>query len=417
MAHEWKVIDLYEEEGRTSGKKYRARVRINGKYKNKSFDEHHKAEAWAETLALDVKQKKVVAGSTKVWELAQEYCAECRSLGRTDLWIKEIQWWAGKYLKAGLTDIAADGFQTKAMTYIAEMKTKKGEASDGYKTKGRTVLKALSKFAYDNRYLPYDALARMKLKSSGGRKEKKVFTIEEIRVLVNPIHEFKNGPDRALLEYAMKSHDSIQAAADSIGMKRKSAYYLLNPYPKPLEDHYWLWAVLMAYTGQRPTMAAYLRWEWIDWDNNLIKIPPECPGNKPKRYVYCELELELRTILEERYHVGKQGRIAHEALPEKECARSKIFDTYLRRCKIDKQGRSAHSLRHCCGSLMAAMKLPDLSIAKRLGHATNSEMNHYASGAITMRKQVLAEGWGDSFYFNRTAPTDAIVITDDEATA
>jgi len=415
MAHEWKVIDLYEDEGRTSGKKYRARVRINGKYKNKSFDEYHRAEAWAETLALDVKQKKVLLGSTKIWDLAGEYVTEGRAMGRTEKYLDEVLNWSKKFLKAGLVDIAADGFESKAIVYIEGLLTKKGEASDNYKLKGRTILRALAKFAQDKRYIPYYALPRMKLKRKGGRIEKKVFTIEEIRILVNQIHEHTMGAERALLVSQMDLHNTIKDAADSIGMKRKTAYYLLDPKYKTA-DNYWLWTVLMAYTGQRPTMAAYLRWEWIEWDLNLIKIPVDCPGNKPRRIVYCELEPELRTILEARYHVGKQGMIL-EGLPKVESERSHAFDTYMKRCKIEKAGRTAHSLRHCCGSMMVALKMPDLSVAKRLGHTTNSEMNHYATGAITMRKQVMAEGWGDSFYLNRPAPQSLVVITDDIATA
>ncbi|MFW6039275.1 MAG: tyrosine-type recombinase/integrase, partial [bacterium] len=235
-----------------------------------------------------------------------------------------------------------------------------------------------------------------------------VFTIQELRRLVS---------DRARWNLSEKGRKIRAAIADCGGDKQEAAQRLgvhfttiYNWLKRPMrEDPWWLFCVIGVYGGLRSGEIAAMQWEWVDWRNDLIIVPPDASKNGHYRYV--PVMPELRAALMERFKVGMTGTVV-EGLPE-QSSRPHGFERYLKRIGVTRDGRSAHSLRATCAALLIAMGMDSMAVQHHLGHEDKKMTRHYSQLANLFRKEVVAEGWRDQFHL-RSAPVreEPIVLAD-----
>lgn len=68
------------------------------------------------------------------------------------------------------------------------------------------------------------------------------------------------------------------------------------------DDQWWLFAVIVAYTGMRAADVIAFRWDWVDWNAGYIIELASILKTKATRYI--PLQTELRAILELMAKVG-----------------------------------------------------------------------------------------------------------------
>jgi integrase len=121
--------------------------------------------------------------------------------------------------------------------------------------------------------------------------------------------------------------------------------------------------IMIAYTmGMRHGEIAALRWEWIDWDKNVIKLPAEITKTRRGRVV--PVSKKARDLL------SSAQATSPVVFPSRQNPLEPIpdFDSQWQRTwkRAGVPGRF-HFLRHTCISNMAASGIPESTIRKIVG--------------------------------------------------
>lgn len=146
------------------------------------------------------------------------------------------------------------------------------------------------------------------------------------------------------------------------------------------------WA-LGLYLGARSREALNLRWE--DFNAGLVLLSGK---GKKQRLVIMQSELEpyLKAHREDGHDY--EGYLFPSQLRHADSGNlAKHFDSFLRKSKIKKNGRSTHSLRHCYAGMMVATGESTGLVQNYMGHADGDMTVHYSQLAARYRQDV--EGW------------------------
>ncbi|MWG34152.1 tyrosine-type recombinase/integrase [Halomarina oriensis] len=129
----------------------------------------------------------------------------------------------------------------------------------------------------------------------------------------------------------------------------------------------------LAYTGLRANEFAHMTEEWVDWQNEQIRVPPEQSGWTPKtahavRTIPVREPAALRTLRDYFKRHEKIG-VSRQAITKR--VKAVAADTELRK-KV-----TPHVLRHTYGTLIAARGATPQYIRQTMGHADLSSANAY----------------------------------------
>lgn len=129
----------------------------------------------------------------------------------------------------------------------------------------------------------------------------------------------------------------------------------------------------LAYTGLRANEFAHLKSDWIDWQNEFVRVPPEEDGWTPKndnavRTIPVrdpDALRVLREFLKRNDGVGVTRKAVHDRVT-KIAAKTEI------RKKV-----TPHVLRHTYGTMIARKGASPQYIRQTMGHADLSSANTY----------------------------------------
>ena len=145
------------------------------------------------------------------------------------------------------------------------------------------------------------------------------------------------------------------------------------------------WA-LYVYLGLRLREALLLRWSDFSGGHVLV-------AGKGRKERLVPIQDELQPYLDAyRKENDYDGYLFPDYIRSGDRSNSvKMFDAFLRKCKIEKKGRSTHSLRHCYAGLMTATGEPTALLQAYMGHSQSDMTRHYSEMAARYRADV--EGW------------------------
>jgi integrase len=246
---------------------------------------------------------------------------------------------------------------TKSRVEAAKAQLAKRPAcSPRTKNKYLTILRSIGNHAVRRRmmtYNPFDAVERF----AEARRFRSGYTIDELRSLVSDDHR---------------------------------------------EDHWWLFVVLAAYTGLRSETLRLLTWNMVDWQTNRIRVPAAI--TKSYADVRVPIQPELRAILEDAPGIGANPILSTKIAKMTSDQANLETQAYLRRCSIERNGRSVHAFRHTVASLLTATGLSPFLVMDAVGHLSTITSKHYAHGADDYRDRVKAEKWNEGEFMLRRKP-------------
>lgn len=339
------------ENGLKTGKRYQFRVydRYKDDYRSKRFDSLQQGNAWAEQQRAMFLLGQDRAGRVPLRMVGDACLEELQRLGRADDYIIGLRNTVEQAIAFGITDLNADNLKQKVRKWLLSLRDihkNRGKntrpISSRTRNKKLTELKRVVNFALENDYIHTDPLRGLKPESDKARsKLKPVFRLDELRLLTS------------------------DAAKDR------------HPY--------WLRFCLMIYTGCRAGEAFAIRWEWIDWEGEVICIKQHESYRLKRGYErMVPLQPELAEILRE--HGGESYQILRgPVLPEADLAQTKNngcngynFKRYLKVNGIEVDGRSPHSCRHTWISLMLATGQNIYQVMQGSGHRVLATVQGYA---------------------------------------
>jgi integrase/recombinase XerD len=146
----------------------------------------------------------------------------------------------------------------------------------------------------------------------------------------------------------------------------------------------------LAYTGLRAAEFAHLTSEWIDWQNEQVRVPPEQDSWTPKtshaaRTIPVRDPDALRVVRE---FFKRRERV--------DVTRKAVYDRVTRvAAETDlKKKVTPHVLRHTYGTLIAAKGATPQYIRQTMGHADLSSANDYLQYTGQQLGEEADEVWG-----------------------
>ncbi|NIP31608.1 MAG: tyrosine-type recombinase/integrase, partial [Candidatus Dadabacteria bacterium] len=137
-------------------------------------------------------------------------------------------------------------------------------------------------------------------------------------------------------------------------------------------------AILIALnTGMRRGEILRLKWEWIDFDENLIVLPQTNTKNKESRKI--PINHLVRKILLERKLISGNSVHVFASIDSKSGHIYWLNRSFKRACKIaDIEGLRFHDLRHTAATRLVESNIPLHEVAKLLGHSTIKITERYS---------------------------------------
>lgn len=342
---------------RTSGIGKRWQVRVwdadVGRYKSKAFSDRIEGKRWAES-----EQRSIILGDStaqviKLSEIKTPYLAKLERLGRCADHIKAVERFLNDAIAFGIDDLTCRNVPEKAEIYVHQLKHRvsKKPAAPATKRKAMGALKAIGKFiktrrAYALRYNPFDECELMRVITEA----RPVYSIEELRSMVSDEN---------------RDHD------------------------------WWLFVVLLVYTGMRAADVVAFRWDWIKWDSNFIVEPAHC--SKTKRVRYIPLQPELRDILRPIAKIGS-SLVFEQEWPLNSTQRvGREVSRYIHGLGIKHEGRVVHDIRHSVAGMLTAMGMSHFLVMDYIGDSSTDVAKHYSSAAMLYLNEVSAWGRDEMF--------------------
>ncbi len=156
---------------------------------------------------------------------------------------------------------------------------------------------------------------------------------------------------------------------------------LLDACPKYLKD-----AIQLALnTGMRRGEILGLRWDWIDFNENLITLPQTNTKNQEMRKVPVN-QLIRKILLERKLLSGGSDFV----FPSEESRTGHIYwlnRSFKRACRLaDIEGLRFHDFRHTAATRLVESGIPLHAVAKLLGHSTVKITERYSHPEESVRK-------------------------------
>lgn len=391
------------------------------------------AEDWARSTRKDFVKGVAVAGAATFKDYADALVVNLRAAGVGEARLDLINNVADGLAAEGITDMKADGFPARVLSWITKLKAGWSQ-SEGDKNRRTThpplsaatrnkilvICRQVTGLAVKKRRLPYDPLdeiERFKERST----LKPLFSISELRQMVSDEARDHNLTERAALEAEIASRPEARTVAIKAIAKDRKVHWatIYNALRRPaLPDPWWLACCLLVYTGCRADEATHLRWEWIRWDQRIITLKlADDYENKSDAERLIPLEPELYDILKPmmRPHghilapeirAGGSGMKVGEKSAAGQGARDYTcaLRLYLTRIGMDPKDRTAHSLRHCYITLKLARGDTNVErLRKVVGHADFSTTMGY--GKLSQHYEHEVDQWPDgSLWLRRRVP-------------
>jgi len=156
---------------------------------------------------------------------------------------------------------------------------------------------------------------------------------------------------------------------------------LLDASPKYLKD-----AIQLALnTGMRRGEILGLRWDWIDFNENLITLPQTNTKNQEMRKVPVN-QLIRKILLERKLLSGGSDFV----FPSEESRTGHIYwlnRSFKRACRLaDIEGLRFHDFRHTAATRLVEAGIPLHVVAKLLGHSTVKITERYSHPEESVRR-------------------------------
>ena len=156
---------------------------------------------------------------------------------------------------------------------------------------------------------------------------------------------------------------------------------LLDACPKYLKD-----AIQLALnTGMRRGEILGLRWDWIDFNENLITLPQTNTKNQEMRKVPVN-QLIRKILLERKLLSGGSDFV----FPSEESRTGHIYwlnRSFKRACRLaDIEGLRFHDFRHTAATRLVESGIPLHAVAKLLGHSTVKITERYSHPEESVRR-------------------------------
>lgn len=379
MADGIRIVDQHARLGHTDAKHWLFRVwdPRRKKWKSKAWDKLTDGHRWAAEIRARFNLRLSAAGKLSFAAVADDYIDSMTERGLKAVHVREVRLVCDAVLAAGAVDLLADDFASTVRKWLANAPTfaKGRQTAPGNVTKNRWLrhLKGACQHAVRHQGLnasPLHSVKRLKV----DQRLKATLRIDELRAVVAP------------------------------------AMDVLPPFYGPA-DPYFLPACLLVYAGLRGGEALFARWEWVDFDAQVIvlRTTPEYPIKRNKERAVPLLD-ELREILLLRY----PGRDAKGYIVDCDWLRGLenkgrwlAFRSYLEHCGLDARDLHPHATRHTWASLMLATGASPMWVRRALGHESLTTTDGYSNAEAQFG--AVVRGWTrGQFYLRRPAPGTVI---------
>ena len=159
---------------------------------------------------------------------------------------------------------------------------------------------------------------------------------------------------------------------------------LLNVCPEYLKH-----AIQIALnTGMRRGEILGLKWQWIDFDENLIMLPQTNTKNQQSRKV--PINQIVRKILLERKLSSSSNEHVFASTVSSTGHIYWLNRSFKRACKVAKvEGLRFHDLRHTAATRLVESNIPLHAVAKLLGHSTIKITERYSHPEESVRQGTI----------------------------
>lgn len=329
------------------------------RYKSKAFHEEGEAKRWAADTAAGFLKRMDSAADIPWVTVGEEYVEQLRSSRRSERHVAEIDRVVHALHEAGARDLKSPNFRLVVQRWLAAGKSfakeRKNTPTVEPITRNRWLqhIRAVVNHAMETRLLfqnPIRGIKDMPI----AKKQKAIFTVDELRTLLHPKHE---------------SHP------------------------------YFLRFALLAYTGCRLREGINLCWEDIDWESRQIHVKREVKRNLHR---YVPLMDELHAILHARKPEKASGFIIQTDRNINHKSHWLHFMRYLKSCGVVPGERSPHSTRHTWISLMSAMDTSAFVVSTYAGHRSIETTQGYFQTSMALRLSV--KDWSKGQFCLRPTP-------------
>lgn len=146
----------------------------------------------------------------------------------------------------------------------------------------------------------------------------------------------------------------------------------------------------LIYTGMRANEFAHMTEEWVDWQNEQVRVPPEQGEWTPKttdaaRTIPVREPSAVR-VMREFFKRNERVGVTRQSITKR--VKTVAAETDLRK-KV-----TPHVLRHTYGTLIAVRGATPQYIRQTMGHADLSSANAYIRYTGTQLQDEANEVWG-----------------------
>jgi integrase len=348
------IRDIWKKRGEKIGARYEVQVRDPNTNRRvcRSFADGQIADArrWGQMTSARFTTGLDSATDADWRAVGDELVANLRSAHRSEPYVREHERLIQALADMGAGDMKSPMFPTLIRRFLDNGRTFADHRVEVLTVTAHTrnrwlqEIRSVVRHAINTRRLTFNPIAGIK-RATVIRKNKEVFTADEMRTLLAPERE---------------------------------------------SDPYFLRFALLAYTGCRIGEAMHLRWSDIRWEARVIEICHQ-PGFyrlKRGKERFLPLQEELGDILRPRAKIG--GFILADP-DERDCDGKRHglrFKAYLRRCGVDPLGRTPHSTRHTWISMLLAADVNAIQVAAWAGHESLLTTQGYSRQQMMYRQAV-----------------------------
>ncbi len=360
-----------------------------GRYESATFATSAEANTWATSRRAQFIQG--TSSATKaIWEeVGKEFLTSLKLRTErpiTERYLAQMKQMIDAVTGLGVKDISQQNFPSIIERWLYSLTSKKNwqkkarPASAGHKRKMLILARVITRFAKKRRLIAFDALESVNI-GKPPERQKELFSGNDILKLIDPARRF---PRAALYQQTVslvEERGSLAAAAQSLGCSISTIHYRLK-HP-PVEDPWWLVAVLLFYFGLRHLTILSLTPAMIDLSARVLRLPADIRGNKLRRAARIPIQTEIYSLLENIVTTlgpASQVPLVGPDLAEMlEANLTNGFKDYCRRCGVDAKG--PHTARHSFCSVMAALGVNHFVVMELVGHKDAQVSKNYAQGA------------------------------------
>jgi len=368
-------------------------------------------DAWARSEQARVRLGLSSARVTTLESLGAAYIAHREAQERSGVHVAALRFtvaWAVGLGVSSLDDKRLVPLLQRGLRDATAMRPRQKEAtpsSPRSKNKRIAILRALGSYGVKRGFLvrnPFLALDTY----SEAKRHRKVYSIEELRMVVSDAARDRDILERDKLEIMLAQHGGDKRAVAAL-LKVHPSTVFNRLRRKPAPDAWWLFIALAAYTGMRSETIRLLTWSMVDWKANRLRVPAEI--TKTNADIRVPLQPELADILRALGPgIGMANILPTDLAGIDSDGANQRTQAYLRRNGIEPAGRSVHSFRHTTVALLTATGLSHFAVMDSAGHSSTQTSKHYAAMADDFRDLVRTEGWPEGeFYLRRPAPNAA----------